>query len=237
MSGLTLADLRAQCKLRFDAVNSSYIADSEWTIYINDGGSELHDLICLSDPSAIINKQNYSVVTPTQNYALPDDFYKVMGVYWNQANYRYSLDRTDFHGLGSGSFLDAGILNSGNPYLYALVGNQIYFYPYPTSTSTIELWYFPAYVRLVLDADTVDYPIVNGWEQFIVLTAVIKAKMKAEDDVQAELAEKKELKERIIQMAQARDNFNPLKVRDVYGTTARLRRYNQTNARTFRRRW
>lgn len=229
MAGLTLQDLIDSSRARADMVNSDYILDAEWTDYINEGGSELHDILLSSDPSCIINKSTINTNGSTESYALPADFYKVMGVYYLQGGTRYYLTRTDFHGLGMGNeSVMIGVSGNGQ-FQYALVGDKIYFYPIPTSLGPVELWYYPAYVRLASTTDTVDYPVVNGWEQFIILTAVIKAKMKEESDIQAELTEKAELKKRITTMATARDNFNAPQVRDVYGATGRFRRYNMVS--------
>lgn len=226
MSGLTLLQLRTQSKQRADMVNSLYLSDAEWNSHINDGGSELHDLILLSDPNSIMTIATINVVSGTESYALPAAFYKMLAVYRVEAGIRYALDRTDLHGLGDGVSTLASVQLGGKPYRYALVGNSIYLSPKPSGGDILQIWYYPSNVRATADDDTFDYPIVNGWEQFIVLTAVIKAKMKEESDVQAELAEKAELKKRIIEMAVSRDQFNPPRARDDYGTTSRFRRYN-----------
>lgn len=230
MSGLTLADLRSSAKKRADMEASSFILDSEWNDYVNEGGSELHDLILESDPKSIIVR--YDIVTNSTDefYNLPDDFYKLEAAFRKINNVRYGLDRADYHmvGMGAAAVL-SNVIVGGSPYQYSLVGNQLYFLPKPSGVNTVEIWYFPAFTRLVADIDTLNYPVVNGWEQFVILTACIKAKMKERTDVSSELMEKAELKQRIVLMANKRDEWEPPRFFDAYGSTSRNRRYNSYN--------
>lgn len=229
MAGLTLADLRLSSKRRSDMENSDFITDSEWNEYVNEAGSELHDLILVADPRSIIIRYSLFTSTNQQFYDLPDDFYKLEAVYRKIGDARYGVDRTNFHGIGNGSAVLSSVIIGGAPYQYALVGNQIYFLPIPNGQNEVELWYYPSYTRLTLDTDTIDYPVVNGWEEFIVIASVIKAKEKERSDMSAELRAKAELKGRIIEMANKRDEWEPPRFIDIYGATSRNRRYNSYN--------
>lgn len=230
MSGLTLQQLRDASQARANMQQTSFITDSEWNEYVNEAACELHDLILQSDPKSIIVRESISLVTNQQFYDLPDDFYKVEAVYRLVGNVRYGIDRIDYHGIGQGLAVLANVVVGGSPYSYALVGSQIYFIPTPSGSNSVELWYFPSFSRLVNDSDTLNYPVINGWEQFVIITSVIKAKGKDGNmNIQSEMAQKSELKDRIILMANKRDEWEPPKFSDIYGATARQRRYNSYN--------
>lgn len=229
MSGWQLSGLRSSAKQRADMDNSSFIGDPEWDVYINESAAELHDLILQSDPKSIIIRYTLSTTSGQEFYPLPADFYKLEAVYRIVSNARYAIDRVDFHGIGSGSAVLSSVIVGGAPYQYALVGNEIYFLPIPNGQNNVELWYFPNFTYLLNDTDTLNYPVINGWEQFVLVTTVIKAKMKERTDCSLELAQKAELKKRIIDMANKRDEWEPPKFVDSYGATSRNRRYNSYN--------
>lgn len=230
MSGLTLEELRTLSKQRSDMENSGFIQDPEWNSYINESCSELHDLILQSDPKSIVTKYTLSTVGGQDFYPLPEDFYKLQAVYRIVGNTtRYSVDRVDFHGIGLGSSVLSSVISGGAPYQYALVGSEIYFLPIPNGINNVELWYYPSFTRLVADGDTLNYPVINGWEQFVIVATVIKAKNKERADASAENMQKSELKQRIVEMANKRDEWEPPKAYDAYGATSRNRRYNNYN--------
>jgi hypothetical protein len=111
------------------------------------------------------------------------------------------------------------------PLRYALVGSQIWFYPKPIASGIVQLQYVPQYVPFASDSATLDYPYVRGWEQFLIVTAAIKALQKEETVNEVLMAEKAAVQDRIRKAAQSRDNFSPRSVRNVYSSGWRLRRY------------
>jgi hypothetical protein len=233
MAGLTLAQIRTQAKRRADMEQSdstgSYISNAEWTDIINEAGSELHDLIVRSDPGYFRSTEDISVVANTETYSLSQldpAFYKVLAVYWMDDGHRVAMKRFLLHDLDP-DYVERDRLAStaGRPYLYDVLGSDLFLAPKPTASGTVQLWYTPQYVRKSDDSDTFDYPVINGWEQFIVLGAAIKALAKENTDVSALLMEKQATEARILNMARVKDQFAARKMRDVYGTMRRSRRY------------
>lgn len=229
MSGLTLQQLVDASKQRADMQNTNFITDNVWQDYVNEACSELHDLILKADPKSIISRSTITTVSGQEFYDLPDDFYKLEAVYRTVGPVRYGVDRVDFHGIGQGSAVLASVIVGGAPYQYALVGSQIYFLPTPSGGNPVEIWYFPAFKRLTDPSNTVNYPVINGWEQFIIVTTVVKAKMADGRNPSFELNEKAALAVRIVEMANKRDEWEPPKFYDAYGATSRNRRYNSYN--------
>lgn len=224
MAGVSRSDLRTRCKQRASMENATFITDAEWNTYIDEAGAELHDLILMSDPTAIRATYSFSTVAGTETYALPASFYRMAALYWVSGGNRYNLERFDLHELGTPQgYVDLQLYGIA-PFRYAIQGSNIILSPNPTTAYNLEMWYYPMYTYMTDDADTLNYPVINGWEQFVVITAVIKAKMKEESKVNFELAEKAELKNRIVKMAMKRDLYNPPQSRNAYGPT-RFRRF------------
>ena len=230
MAGLQLSQIRTRAKRRADMENSQFLADAEWDDLINEAGSELHDLIIQADPTYFRSTTNISVVANTETYslsALSPAFYKLQALYWLDGGNRVPLRRFMLHDLDPDYFHDERrIFDTGRPYLYDILGTDLFLAPNPTQTGTLEMWYLPQYVRKSSDTDTFDYPIVNGWETFIIATAAIKAKTKEETDTSALEREKLQAQSRFLVMADKKDNFNSRRMRDAYGTMRRVsRRY------------
>ncbi len=76
----TLAQLRTRAKRLADMENSGFVADAEWLDYINEGLSELHDILVMASDEYFLSSTTINIVSGTSAYALPSDFYKVRGV-------------------------------------------------------------------------------------------------------------------------------------------------------------
>jgi hypothetical protein len=229
MAGLTLLQLRTQAKRRADMEGSSFLADAEWTDLLNEAGSELHDIIIRADPGYFRTTTTINVVANTETYslaALSPAFYKLIAIFWMDNGYRVPMRRFLLHDLDPDYFeLDRTIADAGRPHLYDVLASDLLVAPKPTAAGSIQLWYTPQYVRKSADGDTFDYPIVNGWEQFIVLVAAMKALIKEGSDISQMLVEKAALEARILNMARVKDQFSTRRMRDVYGTMRRSRRF------------
>lgn len=200
----TLLQLRDRCKQESDQVNSAFISDAEWDNYINGSYQEIYGL------TAQVYGDDYYVQSPatgytftttglTAYYALPSDFFKMLGldVLYGSLNQWTSLKP---FGIGERNKFSA--LNS----------------PIPAAGQQLRLFYIPTVTRLVLDADVLLTPITaNGWEEYVVADACIKACGKEESDVSVFAARKAELKARIDAEAANRDAGSPAHIQDARG--------------------
>lgn len=212
----TLAQLRTAAKSRCDMENSSFVADSEWLRFINLGYSELYDKLVRARGFDYFGKTGtVNTVAGTATVALPaSDFYKLWGVSASINGDDIPLkrmtiaERDDF----SGSTTRAS-WSSMTPPRYMIRGANMLFRPIPDGVYTVTFWYVPHITALSADGDTVDG--VNGWEEYIELTAAIQAVIKEEGDPQALMAERARMDARIEAMASDRDEGTPIKVQDV----------------------
>ena len=211
----TLSVIRTEAKQRAEMENSTFVADSEWNGYINRSYAELYDMLVQKfGPEYYITSSTVTTVSGTDSYALAADFYKLLGV-------DLLVSGTDYVTLSPFMFSErnqfgsvARILRGGAPdYRYRVQGSNLVLRPVPKEARTLKVWYIPAYTTLSQDSDTLDG--VNGWEEYVIVDAAMKALSKEESDVSVLMAQKQALIQRIEAAAQNRDAGAPLRMVDV----------------------
>lgn len=225
----TLATVRTTIRQRADMVNSQFVTDAELNGWINASYFELFDLLVAA------YGDDYFVGQPTDPYVLTTDglaevyplpngtstymtplgaiaaaFYKLLAVDlqiggdW-QPLHRFSLG--DRHQGQNKLAYGRTVLR------YRLQGNFIWFSPMPSASQKVRLIYVPRLLPLVADGDVIDG--VSGWEEYIVVDCVLKAKTKEESDVSVEIQQRNALKMRIEGISVNRDAGEPITVSDV----------------------
>lgn len=171
--------------------NSNFLSDEEWNANINKSAQELYDLLTGAYSDYYYSSHSFSADGTSDTYPLPDDFYKLLGV-----------DQV----LSADQSLDI------KPYNFQERNSYIRM----SSASSITLHYIPVMPKLERNTDVFDG--VNGWEEYIIVDAAIKAMSKEESDVSELLLAKKDLKERLQAMVPSRDSNRPERVTDVHGS-------------------
>lgn len=205
----TLAALRLRCQEESDNVNQTYISNAEWLSYINASYAELYGRIVTAFGNDYFTQTpatGYTFVTSgtTQFFALPTDFFKLLGVDLQISAPNYYATLKPF------SFAERNDLSISNTNI-------------PTAGQTIRVFYVPKMTPLVADSDTVDG--VNGWEELIIIDACIKALAKEESDVSVFMARKAMFEERLNGEIESRDATGASKTSDSRGKSTRAMRY------------
>lgn len=202
----TLAQLTARAQQESDNVNSTFVATTgapaEWTNYINQSFTEIYGL------TAQVYGAEYYVVDPpyafttdgiNSKFALPSDFFKLLGVdvlyggtnQWVSINEFQVPERNKFSAMNT---------------------------PIPAAGQQVQLLYIPRPTLLVQTTDTIpDALSMNGWDEYIVVDAALKAMGKEEDDTSELWRRKLALTERIEAEAENRDAANPSRIVDTRG--------------------
>ena len=212
---VTLLQLRNRSRQRADMENSDFVSDSELTTYINGSIAELHDLLVASYGSDyFLSSHTLTTVAGTESYALPADFYKLMGVDVQINNSEWSSIRPfNFNERNRNQELTWGV--AGGPNLrYRVMGSNIKLSPTPDTAASVKVWYTPKATELTAEADTLDD--LNGFAEYVIVDAAIKMLQKQEDDVSVLMLQKENLKRRIEIMAQNRDAGTSDSVSDIY---------------------
>lgn len=209
MATVTLLQLRNRAKQESDNVGSGFVTDAEWDAYIQSSYQELYALIV----QAFGN--DYFTQTPATGFtfltsgtaslfSLPTDFFKLLGV--------------DLQVGGAGNWISLKPFPFSDRNQFALSGTQ-----FPMGGQTVRLFYVPLPTLPTVDASTIDG--VNGWEEYIVIDAALKAMAKEESDVSVMMARKGAIIARLDAETENRDAGSPATVSDVMGRRARGMRY------------
>lgn len=225
---MTLGQLRLLSQQKADRVNSKFVTDSEWNVYINQSYFELYDLLVQKyGNDYFVAPETRFVLTGATQYALPDGiltfqdannnpivakpFYKLLGVDLaiNAANNAWiTLGKYDFISRNQYVYPQLGTNLLGVAGLrYRLVGNNIDFIPTPQANQYGRLWYIPRLTTLLKDTDIAD--AVSGWLEYVAVDSAIKALQKEESDVTVLAAQKMALIQRIEDAAENRDAGQP----------------------------
>ena len=232
---LTLANLITGVRRRADMVGSTFVSDAEIVDYINVAMSEVHDLLVTKFEDYYVSTHQYTLpgsgsgLTAGQ-FALPDAFYKALGVDFDVGGVTYRLRPYHFQEramYNSPSVVASRITNT----LYHIQGASIRFIPAPTVSGTVTLWYVPepTYFDASSTSTTIKTAapqVAKGYEEYVIIDAAIKCLQKEESDVQILLVQKQQQLERIEQAAGKRDAGESYAITDVeVGTTSYLDDY------------
>jgi hypothetical protein len=187
---VTLATLRQKAQQRADMENSTFLSASEWNGLISDSASELYDILVTVYEDYFQSSYAFTTASGTSSYPLPADFYKLLGLD-QQAGTNQSVTCEPFE-----------FAERNHYQLYNAAGTQF------------TLYYIPACPVLASDSDTFDG--VNGWDEYIVIDAAIKAKVKEESDISELMAAKSAIMKRIEDSAPNRDAGMGGRVVDVH---------------------
>jgi len=206
MNNVTLAQLKKDIRFQSDEENSEFIADDDLVRIINLSAAELWDkLVSAYDEDYYQKTASISVVANKDAYALPADFFKLVGVDVNlnpSGTEKYSLQKYNWNDRNRHHTSISSVVNGGI-FAYRLISNNIKLIPMPTSAKTIQLSYIPTSKKLTLDIDFIDG--INGWEEYIIYDCSIRIMTKSESDPGPLMVKLREINERIDSMKHNRD--------------------------------
>jgi hypothetical protein len=210
MATVTLLQLRNRAKQESDNVNSSFLTDAEWDSLLVSSYQELYGLVVQTYGNNYYTQSpsgGFTVTTDgiNQFFALPTDFFKMLGVDLLIGGTNNYVSLKPF------SFSDRNQLNVG-------ANGGV-----PMAGQTVRLYYVPLPTLPTVDASTIEG--VNGWEEYIIVDAAMKALAKEESDVSVMALRKQALIQRLEAEAENRDAGSPATVADVIGKRARGMQY------------
>ena len=201
MSTFTLTTLRDRCRVLGDYTRSSVITDAFLTEQVNDAIGEYSDLLDERWEGYRDTTGTIPTVANTATVALPANFLKARAVDILDSDRYRPLERLQLRGIYR--FEN----RTERPVGYLHVGTNLELFPTPDAVYTIRLRYVPTATVLVADADTIDVP--NGWEGFIIHTALLKVDEKEERSLGDRLQIIDRYRQRIINAAADRNTAEP----------------------------
>lgn len=217
----TLSGLATQALDLADLTSSTSPVTARVYEYVNSALSELHDLLVCSFEQYLMSRTTVTLVSGTDYYSLPGDFLKSVKVYLLSNGDRYRLRRFELDEYEREED-ETGLFAVDNVDLrYRILGSQIWFSPTPSAAGTVDLWYVPQFTPLTTSvpgtSDVIHVSVPVGWEEFVVLSAAAKLKIREESDASQLLMLKEQARQRIISAAGERDSGEPSRVSDTYG--------------------
>lgn len=173
---------RAQRKAEMPTGSSDYVILQEWIDYLNEGSTELLELIYAS--SADFNVTGTTLVANgvSSSYSLPDDYLQMRWIDCVNGTQRGRVQR--FTTPNRNTYRNSnGLFGSGNGYgtgyVYRTQGNSsIQIYPTPPSGETFEINYAPRGTIYTTGSLATQIDGINGWESYIVVATALNALIK-----------------------------------------------------------
>jgi hypothetical protein len=203
----SLSWLKTRVRQMSDMENSTFISDLELASIINDSVKKLYDILVASneDYNTLITTIS---ITSGNTTALPANYYKVRGVDAKVSGEWTSIKRFQFQERSNYKWQ-----RTYRPVTYRLVSNDLHILPEDEAIGDYRIWYVPEQVDLVDDLDTIDGK--NGFEEYVILDAAIKCRIKEESDTRELEQAKNEALSRVTAMAQERDYGGADRIADV----------------------
>lgn len=224
---VTLQDLRARVRERADqeapvAGGNTLCTDATLNGWINDARAELDEMrIGAGDETLLATPVSFTTVSGTATYSLATiapEFFRLWGVDVTIAS-GWVVTARRFTQANRNAFkVSPAVWSLGEPVYYRLKGsNSLLFIPTPAGAFTVTVHYYPCSRPLVADDDDMDG--VNGWDDFVIVSAAKKAAMKEEStELVAMLEQERQaLAARIRAEVGTRDQAEPEYVQDVRG--------------------
>lgn len=209
---MTLAsNLIEQARQRADQVGSQFITDLEALGYLKLAYQNFYDELVQSNNQYYLTTVDIQLVNNQQDYALPTNFYKLLGVDLNNI-VGYPVTLRPFQFNERNRFKYAGLTTMAGPiYRYTLLGDSIRFTPVPGSGS-VKLYYTPL---AALPSTLGDDVKTLGFDEFMILFVAMKMLAKEESDTTLVAQELALQRQRVQTMVADQDSSFPKVVIDV----------------------
>ena len=192
-------------------MGSQFVSDSEALDYLKLGYQNFYDLVVQSNNNYYLNQFDVTLVSGQQDYPLPADFYKLLGMDL-LATVGAPVTLRPFQFNERNRYKYAGLTTMAGPvYRYNLLGSQVRFTPIP-GTGSIRVYYTPLAVLPTAGTDNMD---TMGFGEFLILSVALKMLAKEESDTQLVAAELAAQRERVQTMLADQDTSFPKAVIDI----------------------
>jgi hypothetical protein len=221
----TVQEMVNHVRQRTNMENCQFVTDQEIVDLLNRAHNELYDIVVGTNEDYFVNSFPVTLAAGTDAYALPADFYKVLGVDLNiDAERSISLKKFQFTERNRYKTTIYAPHIPASIYQYHVVGTDLKFIPKPREAKGATLWYVPLPKKFVLvaqvpavDTETTSLDLrLAMYDDYLTLDAAINVLVKEETDASVLMAEREVIKQRIIQYVTNRDVNEPERVTDSY---------------------
>lgn len=195
-----------------------YVSEIALREEINQSLADLCAQIVQTDQGYYEKTDVVTVVSGTDSYALPADYFKTLGVDVLQG------DGSTYVNLRKYNYADRNMFSTGDGVErtnYRIRGNFLSLIPTPSWDGTVRHLYAPTAPKLVGDGDTFDG--IAGMEDFVVYDCLCKfIGGKEESDASVWMDLRERARQRVLSALKHRDRAEPDRIRDVDQEEARV---------------
>jgi len=219
----TVPELISKCQKRGGYATSNRLTPDVWLDFLESGLAELHDLLIAKYGEDYFTVRAEVAVTNGVAGDLPDDILKLFSV-----ALKYG-DR--WRGLRRFMLAEVDLQQDACEPGYRIEGGDIVIEPEPTGASAVRVIYVKAAPKLSLTSPAPAGTVFqvegyNGWEELLVLYALLRAKRSQDEPTDAVEREIGRQTARVEYAASARDAGEPMRIPDpdLYDTFDRWSR-------------
>jgi hypothetical protein len=207
---VNVSDLIVSARRRANMENTQFVTDAEVITYLDQAYRKFYNLIVTDFENWFVSETSFATVDGTDEYNLPTDFYKLLGVDLVDASGR-AFTLRPFELSERNRIVHTWI---GKPVRYILKGTNIKLVPVPSGgAQTIKILYVPSPTAITSSAQTLE--VFNGFDEYICLDAAIRMLMKEESDTALLERERAYMEQQINDLMRGRDGGFPKRVTDL----------------------
>jgi hypothetical protein len=180
----TLASLRSECRMILDEVTEADWTDTQIDTEINYAYLEMYAAVVSVYEDYYRTLATTPLVADQQEYALPDDFYKVrrLEAKYTSEDIYHKVKSYSFDQIARGYDTDS-YANTSRP-IYELTGTLLRILPVPTAdmAAGIRLVYIATAIPLASDTSAINIPFPDLYAKYISLGACAKLLKKGQQE-------------------------------------------------------
>ncbi len=176
---VTLSTLRTRVREQAEMESSTFCSDAEINRYISSSYTRLYGLLVQADPERYLREETFTGTGSATEFAVGSDYLGTLRIDYNvPGGTKVPLDRIFSKEIAYRTTGSTGVSTAWHPIYNTSTPTtqKIRLIPTAESGSTYTHCYIVAPASLSADGDLVDG--VAGWEEYIVLDAAIKCRIK-----------------------------------------------------------
>lgn len=193
---------------------STQISDDLLERWIGLSLSRLYDILLDRDPERYSHSINLLIMSGTQEYTLPPDYYRLQAIDIADDDKYYALRRLSLQDRNS-----LTSVSDKKDLRYEIRDSQLYLWPTPDFNGGIRLIYAPTFSLAATSFDT-----INNWQDYIAFDVAVKAAMRIAEDPTHYRVERDRLLSSITGKTVKADHAGPKTVADRYRNIGNSRR-------------
>ncbi len=186
---VTLGDLATRVRYIADLVNNQFVTDTMIYQFINDGNSVLYNKLLRADPERYM-REHTPTIDANGEFSTEATYFGTIAIDWSEdsnSGIWHNVPRifaTEANAYDHDND-DSGVPSGWHPIFDTTVayGVRIRLLPNPSSRYTIRHKYTVAPAELTVAGQIIDG--ISGWEEYLVLYAAIKCKIREESSTTA----------------------------------------------------